>query len=89
MAQSGGGYSATGIRGLITPNSSLNTISLERDGVVIQTFGPGSTSYDFEDNLPINGTTYAYDIYESRTGYQTSADSGSVSGKPTTLHAAP
>lgn len=81
----GGGGGATGIRGTITANSALNTVSLERDSVVIQQFGPGALTYTFEDVLPLDGVTYTYNTFETRTGYVQSVDSGTAAGKPTTL----
>lgn len=85
----GGGGGATGIRGRVTPASTLTTVNLRRDGTIIQVLGPGASSYDFEDYLPLNGTTYTYDFTESRTGYTTSTDSGDATGKPTTLGIVP
>jgi hypothetical protein len=81
----GGGGGATGIRGRVTPFSASNVVNLRRDGVVIQQLGPGGSTYDFEDTLPLDGTTYTYDFYESRLGYADSTDSADVTGKPTTL----
>lgn len=93
MAASGGGAHGAGIRGTIVVANSLDTAVLERDtsgafgsAVEVARFS-GAGTYDWEDNIAVNGVSYYYRVKAVRTGYVDSSYTASspTNGKPTVL----